>query len=133
MVVLCKGSIASKIKFGMKIFSSTDTKEHTKIKRGEFSTFLHFVFRLSLEAGNEIMLDYPLDKLASEVATACWKFNEIEDLQSWTPVKDGCDKGTSSLECPTGSKKLNIDFFTTPCVFFSSKKGWKTAKTWRPR
>mgnify|MGYP000642648882 CR=1 FL=1 len=81
LVVLCKGSVASKIKFGIKIFSSTDTEKEVKIKLNEFSSFLHFIFKLSLEHGNEIMLDYPLDKLAKEVATACWKYNGVEDLE----------------------------------------------------
>lgn len=81
LVVLCKGSVASKIKFGIQIFSSTDTEREVKIRLNEFTSFLHFIFKLSLEQGNEIMLDYPLDKLAKEVAVACWKFNEIEDLE----------------------------------------------------
>ena len=40
LCVLCKGSIASKIKFGMQIFSSTDTETEVKIKMGEFTEFL---------------------------------------------------------------------------------------------
>lgn len=28
------------------------------------------------------MLDYPLDKLAGEVSTACWTYNKIEDIDS---------------------------------------------------
>lgn len=35
LVVLCKGSMASKIKFGIKIFSSTDTAEEIKIRLSE--------------------------------------------------------------------------------------------------
>lgn len=81
LVVLCRGSMAKKIKFGIRVFSSTDTETEIKIRLGEFSTFLHFIFRLSLENGNEIMLDYPLDKLAKETATACFKFNQIADLE----------------------------------------------------
>ena len=79
LCVLCKGSIASKIKFGIQIFSSTDTEAEIKIRMNEFISLVHFIFKLSLEKGNEIMLDYPLDKLAREVAVACWKFNNIED------------------------------------------------------
>lgn len=60
LVVLCRGSMAKKIKYGIKVFSSTDTKTEVQIRLGEFSTFLHFIFRLSLENGSEIMLDYPL-------------------------------------------------------------------------
>ena len=81
LCVLCKGSVASKIKYGMQIFSSTDTDTEVKIKLSEFTEFLSFIFKLSLERGNEIMLDYDLEKLAREVATACWKFNGIEDLE----------------------------------------------------
>ena len=50
LCILCKGSIASKIKFGIRIFSSTDTKEEIKIRFSEFQTFLHFIFKLSLES-----------------------------------------------------------------------------------
>ena len=81
LVVLCRGSMAKKIKFGIRVFSSTDTEQEVKIRLGEFSTFLHFIFKLSLENNNEIMLDYPLDKLAKETATAAFQFNKIEDLE----------------------------------------------------
>ena len=81
LCILCRGPIAKKIKFGIRIFSSTDTPTEIKIRLNEFSTFLHFIFKLSLERSNEIMLDYPLEKLAREVATACFKFNNIEDLE----------------------------------------------------
>lgn len=80
LVVLCKGSIASKIKFGIQIFSSTDTETDIKIRLSELQTFMHFIFKLSLEAGSEIMLDYPLDKLAKEVCIAAFEFNGITDL-----------------------------------------------------
>ena len=80
LVILCRGSMAKKIKFGIRVFSSTDTETEIKIKLNEFTTFLHFIFKLSLENNNEIMLDYPLDKLARETATACFKYNNITDL-----------------------------------------------------
>ena len=80
LCILCKGSIASKIKFGIRIFSSTDTENDIKIRRGELQQFLFFIFKLSLESGNEIMLDYPLDTLTQDVAKACFTFNGIEDL-----------------------------------------------------
>ena len=35
LCILCKGSIASKIKFGIEIFSSTDTATECKIRRAE--------------------------------------------------------------------------------------------------
>lgn len=82
LCILCKGSVASKIKFGMRIFSSTDTKDDLKIRRGELRNFLHFIFKLSLETGNEIMLDYPIDKLTTDVSKACFVFNGIEDLDN---------------------------------------------------
>lgn len=65
LMVLCQGSVASKLKFGIQIFSSTDTETDIKIGWGEFKTLLFFIFKLSMETGNEIMIDYPLDKLAS--------------------------------------------------------------------
>jgi len=36
LLVLCKGSMASKIKFGIQIFSSTDTETDVKIRFSEF-------------------------------------------------------------------------------------------------
>ena len=30
-----------------------------------------------MESGNEIIIDYPLDKMASQVATACFAFNDV--------------------------------------------------------
>ena len=64
LVILCKGSMASKVKFGLSIFSSVDTPTDIKIKYTEFRALLFFVFKLSLETANEIMLDYDLNKLA---------------------------------------------------------------------
>ena len=81
LVVLCRGSMAKKIKFGLRIFSSTDTETIVQIRLNEFATFLHFIFKLSLENGSEIMLDYPLNKLAKETATACFNFSGITDLE----------------------------------------------------
>ena len=80
LIVLCKGSVASKIKFAIKIFSSTNTEADIKINWKEFKTLLHYIFKLSLESSNEIMLDYPLEKLAKDVANSCFAFNEVEDL-----------------------------------------------------
>ena len=80
LVVLCRGSLASKVKFAIQIFSSTDSPTDIKIRFSEFQTFLYFIFKLSLESGKEIMLDYPLDRLAKEVATAAFEYNHIEDL-----------------------------------------------------
>ena len=79
LCVLCKGSIASKMKFGIQIFSSIDTEQEVKIRFHELQKMMHFIFKLSLEAGSEIMLDYPLDKLAKETTMACYQFNNVED------------------------------------------------------
>lgn len=78
MCVLARGAIAKKIKFGIRIFSSTDTKAEVKIRYHEFSKYLHFIFKLSLENKNEIMLDYDLETLAKEVATAAFVFNKLD-------------------------------------------------------
>ena len=64
LVILCRGSMAKKVKFGLQVFSSVDTKNDISIKYAEFRTFLHFIFKLSLESSTEIMLDYDLSKLA---------------------------------------------------------------------
>ena len=78
LVVLCKGSMAKKLKFAIQIFSSTDTAEKIQIKYGELKQMLYFIFKLSLEAGSEIMLDYPLDQLAKETATACFQHEGLD-------------------------------------------------------
>ena len=36
LVVLCKGSMAAKLKFAIQIFSSTDTENDIKIRHSEF-------------------------------------------------------------------------------------------------
>ena len=79
LVILCKGSMASKVKFGLQIFSSIDTEGCINIKYSEFRTFLHFIFKLSLESSTEIMLDYDLNKLADQVASSAYTFAGIED------------------------------------------------------
>lgn len=80
LIVLCRGSMAAKLKFAIEIFSSTDTDTEIKIRLSEFQTLLYFIFKLSLEAGSEIMIDYPLDKLAKEAATHCFTYEKIDDL-----------------------------------------------------
>ena len=80
LVVLCKGSMASKLKFAIEIFSSVETETEIKIRFSEFQTLLYFIFKLSLEAGSEIMLDYPLDQLAKDTATACFQHEGIDDM-----------------------------------------------------
>ena len=72
LVILCKGSVASKVKFGLQIFSSVDTEASIRIKYAEFRTFLFFIFKLSLESSTEIMLDYDLNKLADQVASGAY-------------------------------------------------------------
>lgn len=67
LVVLCKGSLASKVSFGFQIFSSVDTPEDVKIKYSELRAFLYFIFRLSLETQSETLLDYDLETMAGEV------------------------------------------------------------------
>ena len=74
MVILCKGSVASKVKFGIEIFSSIDTEDKVIIKYSEFRSFLFFIFKLSLESSTEILLDYDLNKLSDEVATKAFEF-----------------------------------------------------------
>ena len=78
LVILCRGSIGKKVKFGLQVFSSTDTKNDISIKYAEFRTFIHFIFKLSLESSNEIMLDYDLYKLAGQVATGAFDFAGID-------------------------------------------------------
>ena len=56
------------------------TESEIKIRLSEFKTMLFFLFKLSLESGSEVMLDYPLDTLAKETATACFEHEGIEDL-----------------------------------------------------
>lgn len=73
LLVLCRGSIAAKLRFGIRIFSSTDTETDIKIGWTEFQTLVYFIFKLSMESGNEIMIDYPLDKLANQVTDACFE------------------------------------------------------------
>lgn len=46
------------------------------------------VLKLALESGTEIMLDFPIDKLAQATAEKCMEFAGVTDLQ----------KGTVSLE-----------------------------------
>ena len=52
LVILCKGSMASKIKFAIEIFSSVDTETESKILFSEFKRLIHFIFKLSLESSN---------------------------------------------------------------------------------
>ena len=49
LVVLCKGSVASKLKFAIQIFSTTDTENEIKICWREFKTLLLFIFKSCLD------------------------------------------------------------------------------------
>ena len=50
--------------------------------------FMLCVLKLALESGTEIMLDFPIDKLAQATAEKCMEFAGVTDLA----------KGTVSLE-----------------------------------
>jgi Ca2+-binding EF-hand superfamily protein len=79
LVVLCKGSLASKISFGLKIFSTVDTPQEVKIKYSELREFMFFIFRLSLETQSEILLDYDLETMAGEVVASAFKYWDIDE------------------------------------------------------
>jgi len=81
LVILCKGSVESKIKFGLEAFSELDKPGHVVITMKNFKRFLLCIFKLSLEHKQEVLLDYDLDKLSDQVAVKCFEFNGIEDTK----------------------------------------------------
>ena len=81
LVILCKGSVAEKISFAMRVFSSTYTESVINIDFKEFRRLIHFIFRLSLETKTEILLDYDLEKLADHVAKDAFKFSGVDEAK----------------------------------------------------
>jgi len=71
-VILCKGSVEAKIKYGLEAFSELDRPGHVVITMKNFKRFLLCIFKLSLESKQEVILDYDLEKLSGEVAIKCF-------------------------------------------------------------
>ena len=77
-MILCKGDVAQKLTFALKVFSSTNTEQSITIDFKELRRLIYFIFRLSLETTNEILLDYDLDQLASIVAKDAFESNGLD-------------------------------------------------------
>lgn len=99
--VLCKGSIQSKLKYLMLGYS--EVIQTKKLKRGQTLTsidifdveekdlaiklknlkkFMLCVLRLALCSTPEVMLDYPIDKLAMATAEKCMEFAGVTDRKN---------------------------------------------------
>lgn len=72
LVILCKGSIEAKIKYGLEAFSELDKPGHVVITMKNFKRFMLCIFKLALEFKSEILLDYDLEKLSDQVAVKCF-------------------------------------------------------------
>lgn len=77
-MILCKGDVAQKLKFALRVFSSTDTEESITIDFKELRRLFNFIFRLSLETSTEILLDYDLEQLADIVAKDAFESHEVD-------------------------------------------------------
>ena len=83
--IFCKGSIESKIKHQMLAYSEVvkEGDEHDKAKLGikmkNLKKFMLCVLKLALQSSPEIILDYPIDKLASATAEKCFEFAGVTD------------------------------------------------------
>ena len=94
--VFCKGSIQNKIKYQMLAYSEVlnGAEDHSTkpadlgIRMKNLKKFMLCVLKLALESKSEIMLDYPIDKLAAATAERCFEFAGIADKS----------KGICSLE-----------------------------------
>ena len=65
LIVLCKSTMEAKLTYGIKIFSRSSDN---KINWIEFKRLLNFIYKLSLENSSQILLDYDLNTLATQVA-----------------------------------------------------------------
>ena len=101
--ILCKGSVQSKIKYLMMGYSEVMKEKMASIESEggaeckpadmcirfkNLKKFMLCVLKLALESGTEIMLDFPMDKLAQATAEKCMEFAGVTDHA----------KGTVSLE-----------------------------------
>ena len=99
LCVLCKGSIASKIKFGMKIFSSTDTETEVKIKMSEFTEFLKWKKLVKQE--NDLKAENDEQSLVKKSAEMMVGRNPPSQQQN------DLDSGEKSSESPVHSSVLS--------------------------
>jgi hypothetical protein len=57
LVILCRASIESKISHSISVFSANEQG----LTCQEMNSFLQFVYRLSLDTHNEMLLDYDIE------------------------------------------------------------------------
>lgn len=67
--------------FALRVFSTTDTKDKITIDFRELKRLINFIFKLSLETSNEILLDYDLEELANAVTLDAFKHSGVEDIK----------------------------------------------------
>ena len=90
--MLCRGSVQSKIKYQMLAYSQVIDKSKYEdeediplselgIRKKNLLKFITCVLKIALQSSGEILLDYPIDKLAEETATKCFEFAQIEDTK----------------------------------------------------
>ena len=84
--ILCKGSIHSKLKYQMIAYSEImkeDVDENDPnnicIRHKNLKSYMLCVFKLALCSSSEIVLDYPVEKLAEATADKCLKYAGVHD------------------------------------------------------
>ena len=72
LLVLCSGTLPVKLDFAIKTFSRGDQS----VTLDELESFLLLIYKLALDTSTEILLDYPTEQLAHQVAEYAFLFNE---------------------------------------------------------
>ena len=90
--ILCRGSVQAKLKYQMMAYSEVMADESHQVAEGEdidpekvvirlknLRKYMLCVFKLALCSSSEIILDYPIDKLATATAEKCLEHSGISD------------------------------------------------------
>lgn len=90
--ILCRGSVQAKLKYQMMAYSELMDEDSHKVAEGEdidpskvvirlknLRKYILCVLKLALCSSSEIILDYPIDKLATATAEKCLEYSGITD------------------------------------------------------
>ena len=83
--ILCKGSVHNKLKYQMAAYSeliSEDCDAHDPtnvcIRYKNLKKYMSGVLKIALQSSSEIILDYPIEKLAAATADKCIEYCQVD-------------------------------------------------------
>ena len=92
---LCKGSVQSKLKYQMLAYTEVikedgdqDDPKNICLRLKNLKQYIECILKLALCSSSEILLDYPVDKLAQATAEKCMEFAMVDKQKGMVTLED---------------------------------------------